>query len=87
MSQTIELKDEVFTKLKQTAERDGVTPEAWIEIKLEETDSSNGKDSPRLKVGDEERKKMHEYAKSLDKKFGEILKEKMRKQGLKISDR
>ena len=36
MSQTLELKDEVFTKLKQTADKNGVTPELWIEISIEE---------------------------------------------------
>ncbi|MDQ3491112.1 MAG: hypothetical protein M3449_08630, partial [Acidobacteriota bacterium] len=34
MGQVIELEDEVFTKLKQNAEKDGVTPELWIEIKV-----------------------------------------------------
>jgi predicted DNA-binding ribbon-helix-helix protein len=87
MSRTIELKDEVFARLQQIAERDGVTPEVWIEAKLAETDSPGGKDSRRLNLSGDERRKMHEYAKSLDKRFGEILKEKMRKQGLKISEK
>jgi predicted DNA-binding ribbon-helix-helix protein len=36
MSLAIELDDAVFTKLRETAEKDGLTPETWIEIKVRE---------------------------------------------------
>lgn len=41
MSQVIELRDELFTKLAREAEKDGLTPEVWIEVKIME--GSNGK--------------------------------------------
>lgn len=44
MSHVIELKDEVFTKLKENAEKDGVTPELWIEIKVKADTGSTGQD-------------------------------------------
>ena len=81
MSQVIELKDEVFTQLKRNAEKEGVTPEVWIEIVVEE--KAIVFNLP--KISDEERAEMHRYSKNLDEKFGKILIEKMRKQGLTIS--
>ncbi|MGI8640069.1 MAG: hypothetical protein ACR2MG_08935 [Pyrinomonadaceae bacterium] len=82
MSQTIELPDKVFTKLKQTAEKDGVAPEVWIEIVVEE----ESKVLHLPKITDEERKELREFHKRTEEKLGEIWKEKFRKQVLHLNE-
>ncbi len=81
MSHVIELKDAVFNKLVRNAEKDGVTPEVWIENVVEEKTSILN----LPKLSDEDRAEMHRYSKSLDKKLGELLREKMKKQGIGLS--
>jgi hypothetical protein len=82
MSQVIELPDEVFTKLKENADKDGVTPEVWIEVKVEEN-SSLRDDKPKFGISDQERKELDEFHKRMEKTFDEIMKDKARKEGLK----
>ena len=76
MSQTLELKDEVFTKLKQTADKNGVTPELWIEISIEE--ESKVLRLPKISV--EERNKLDEFHKKTKTELGKMWKEKYRRQ-------
>jgi hypothetical protein len=81
MSQVIELSDAVFTKLVRTAEKLGVSPENWIEAAVEE--KAVLLDLP--KFSEAEREEMHFYSKNLDRRLREILKAKLRKQGLELS--
>jgi hypothetical protein len=86
MSRTIELKDEVFARLQQIAERDGVTPEIWIETLINE--KSNGRSQkPTLEITDEERKELHEFHHRMEKKLGEMWREKYRRQLAKFNER
>lgn len=78
MSQTIELKDEVFTKLKKTADRNGVTPEVWIELKIKES-SNDEEQKPTVNNTDEERKELDEFHQRTEEKFDEIMSEKKKK--------
>lgn len=85
MSQVIELKDEVFTILKRNAENDGVTPEVWVEKKIKENSNGEVQKKP-FEITDEERKELHEYNDELDKRFGKIMRKKLRKQGLQLNE-
>lgn len=82
MSQVIELSDDIFVRAKNIAEKEGVTPEVWIENLI---DDQVAKDI--LIVTDEDRAEWHRYSKELDKKFGEILKTKFRRQGLRFGEK
>lgn len=99
MSQVIELKDEVFTKLKQKAENDGVTPEVWIEIKVEgipengvEIVSAMQRKSWKSFIGAVDSSEMNFEneekfsVKNADKIFGETVLEKMKKIGLNVPE-
>ena len=55
MSQFITLDDELFTKLKKVADKNGLTPEAWLTNVV-----MNDRKSPETsKIVDEEQKKLH----------------------------
>jgi len=54
MTQFIELRDEVFIKLKKRADKEGVTPEVWLENTIREESKSRN----FSKILDEE-DKMH----------------------------
>lgn len=88
MSQVIELKDEVFMILKQNAEKDGITPEVWVEKKVKE--SSNGKKDSKEKgeAWNEFIGAVSEIFEPLEKRirtaFGKGVARKLRKQGLEL---
>lgn len=81
MSHVIELSDAVFTKLIRTAEKVGVSPENWIEAAVDE--KAVLLDLPEF--SESERQEMHLYSKNLDRRFREIIKAKLRKQGLEFT--
>lgn len=82
MSHTIELKDEVFQRLKQTADKIGLTPEGWIEEKVKESSNTHVTKQSQA-ISEEERKELHRFHKRMEEKFDEIMKEKARTEGLK----
>lgn len=83
MSQVIEIKDEVFTKLQKNAANDGVSPEAWIEIVVEE--KSNGENLSL--ISDEDRKQMQKFQKRMDKTLSEMWQKKYRKEITEFNER
>lgn len=82
MSQTIELKDEVFTKLKKTAEKDGLTPETWIEVIVEE----KAKVLSLPKISEEEKMELRKFHEHTEKKLGEMWTQKLRGQITKSNE-
>lgn len=82
MSHVIELREEVYIRAKISAEKEGVSPEVWIENLIDDRTAEN-----RGEISDEQRAEWHRYSKELDKKFGEALKEKFRKQGLQLGEK
>jgi hypothetical protein len=82
MSQVIELKDEVYTKLKANADKRGVTPEVWIEIIVDNKETaklSNWQDF----IGASAKLSTKNEAKSRTD-FGKAVAKKLQKQGLKL---
>lgn len=80
MSQVIELSDAVFTKLIRTAEKVGVSPENWIEAAVDE--KAANLELPEF--SEAERQEMHHYSKYLDRRVRDLIKAKLRKQGLEL---
>ncbi|MCU0238120.1 MAG: hypothetical protein MUC29_01650 [Pyrinomonadaceae bacterium] len=76
MSQVIELKDEVYTKLKANADKRGVTPEVWIEIIVEERKNDLG----LLNISDKERNQLNEFHNRVEKTIKDGWKRKLKKE-------
>jgi hypothetical protein len=81
MSQVIELRDDIFARLIRNAEKVGVSPEDWIEAVVDEKAAL----LELPEISGRERREMHVYSKNLDRKLRDILKAKLRKQGLELS--
>jgi hypothetical protein len=76
MSQVIELKDEVYTKLKENADKRGVTPEIWIEIIVDEGTKNLGLQIISVK----ERQELTDFHHRVDKKIKDGWKHKIQKE-------
>ncbi len=76
MSQVIELKDEVYTKLKANADKRGVTPEVWIEIIVDEGTKNLGLPM----ISDKERQELNEFHNRVDKTIKDGWKRKLQKE-------
>ncbi len=75
MDSVLVLNEDVLVKLKKNAKKKGVTPEVWIEEVVDrEFTLSN---LPRFT--EQERAKMHEYSKDMDRRYTELMKKKYRK--------
>jgi predicted transglutaminase-like protease len=98
MSHTIKISDETYEFVASEAARNGVDPAVWVEQKLKSGKKKKVSERAKLKawknyIGafdssqtdamDDIDKKLP-TSKRLDKLFGQILEEKMRKQGLKV---
>ncbi len=75
MSQVIELPDNIFKKLKRNAEKNGVTPEVWIEDVVDK--EFRIANLPRF--SDNERAAANQYSRELDRRYAEMMKKKYQK--------
>jgi hypothetical protein len=83
MSQVIELKDEVYTKLKANADKRGVSPEVWIEIIVEDDKETAKLTNWKDFIGASSKILTDNKAKSRTD-FGKAVAKKLQKQGLKL---
>jgi hypothetical protein len=76
MSQVIELKDEVYTKLKANADKRGVSPEVWIEIIVDEGTENLGLPF----ISEKERQELTDFHNRADKTIKDGWKRKLQKE-------
>jgi hypothetical protein len=75
MSNVIVLDDAVFTKLEKNAEKEGVSPEVWIENVVNQEFMF----AHLPKFSDKDRAEMNGFSKDLDRRFAEMMKKRYRK--------